>query len=346
MTDEIKADTWNIRTLADAYRERPPVQYVLEGVFSLPSVSSVYSAPGALKSYFLADLAVCVAVGLDFLPPAPWQSGGMGIKTLQVPVFWLDVDNGVRETDDRFEALARARDLPEDIPLYYVSMPNPPFNASNKTDIDALALRIINCCAKLVIIDNLGTISGGADENSGQMISVMGGLRRLSEITGAAVVVIHHQRKPNGNTVRAGDSLRGHSSIEAALDLALIIEREEGSDTITLKSTKTRGKNVYPFSAAFTYELDENEDLKTARFYGLPADDDKSDRAIEREILDNLSSNEMNQTALAQATQKALPSVSNKRIRDRIKFLEGKKTIICMKGSHNASFYRLPQSSF
>jgi RecA-family ATPase len=78
------------------------------------------------------------------------------------------------------------------------------------------------------VIDNLGTASGGADENSAQMIGVMAGLRQIAEEGELAVLVIHHKSKGDG--VRADDSLRGHSSIESAVDLALVVEREEGLD--------------------------------------------------------------------------------------------------------------------
>ena len=64
----------------------------------------------------------------------------------------------------------------------------------------------------------------------------MAHLRQLSERVDGVVIPIHHQRKDHGNGGRAGDRLRGHSSIEAAVDLALLVEREEVSSEITIKS--------------------------------------------------------------------------------------------------------------
>ena len=56
------------------------------------------------------------------------------------------------------------------------------------------------------------------------MASVMGRLRWLVEECNCALILIHHQRKSasNGdaNGVPQGRNTAGHSSIEAALDLA------------------------------------------------------------------------------------------------------------------------------
>lgn len=313
-------DPWQAFSLADAYVERPPVEYVAAGLFALPSLNIVYGAPGTLKSFLLADLAICAAAGGDWLPPAPWINGNLarGIPTRQTPAMWLDFDNGRRRTHDRFGALGRARRLPAETPLTYYSMPSPWLDASNKASIGGLALRMQERGVRLVVVDNLGVVSGDADENSGDMVAVMSEFRQLAEESGAAVVLIHHQRKGNGSIGRAGDSLRGHSSIEAALDLALLVEREELSDTIGIKATKVRGADVLPFSAVFTYQARPDGELDTALFYGIASDDNRSGVAIEREILAALIATALNKSDLTKAVKEILPEVGVNRIRDMI----------------------------
>jgi hypothetical protein len=313
-------DPWQVFTLADAYLVRPPVEYIAAGLFALPSLNIVYGSPGTLKSFLLADLAVSAAAGAEWLPPAPWVNGNIAksIPTRQCPVMWLDFDNGRRRTHDRFGALGHSRGLPVETPLYYYSMPSPWLDASNKASIGGLSLRVQDRGVTFVIVDNLGVVSGDADENSGDMVSVMSEFRQLAEETGAAVVLIHHQRKGNGTSGRAGDSLRGHSSIEAALDLALLVEREELSDTVNIKATKVRGADVLPFSAVFTYEDRPDGELQNAQFYGIAAEDNRSGTAIEREILLALLNTAMNKTDLTKAVKEQLSEVGINRIRDRI----------------------------
>jgi hypothetical protein len=189
---------------------------------------------------------------------------------------------------------------------------------------------------KLLIVDNLGTVTGDAEENSGEMVQVMSQFRQLAEETGAAVVLVHHQRKSNGTVGRAGENLRGHSSIEASLDLALLVEREEYSDTIAIKATKTRGEDVLPFSATFTYNQDpDTKELKTAKFYGIATEDTKSTSAIENVIRENLTGQRMNKTALQKAVKEDLPDIGVNRIRDVIDRMAGTGKIKTETGKNN-----------
>lgn len=336
-------DPWRAYTLADAFQERPPLKHVVGKLFELPSLNIAYGAPGTLKSFLLQDLAICVAGGLEWLTPAPWKAaGGAGMQTRQLPTMWLDFDNGTRRTHNRFEALARARKLPVDTPLTYFSMPNPWLSATKPESIGMLTNRIKAAGAQLVIIDNLGNVSGDADENSAEMGVVMSQFRQLAEETGAAVVLIHHQRKSNGLTGRAGDSLRGHSSIEAALDLALLIEREPYAENITIRATKVRGAEILPFGAHFTYTLKDDGDLLEARFYGLDADDNESDAAIRREILAALTGDvKLNKKDLTAEVKKTLEKIGQNRIRTMIDRMAAEKQIKVTAGERTERLYSL-----
>jgi len=330
-------DPWQVFTLQDAYLERPPVEYVAQGLFALPSLNIVYGAPGTLKSFLLADLAVSASAGMDWLPPAPWINGNQshGYPTRQCPTMWLDFDNGRRRTHDRFGALGRSRNLPADTPLYYYSMPSPWLNAGDKNSIGNLLLRMQAKDIQLVLVDNLGVVSGDADENSGDMVAVMSEFRQLAEETGAAVVLVHHQRKGTGYTGRAGDSLRGHSSIEASLDLALLVEREELSDTVSIKATKVRGEDVLPFSAVFTYDPRPGGEMETAQFYGIATEDNRSGEAIEREVMVALLVASLNKTELTKAVKDVLKDVGVNRIRDRIDRMTATGKLIMSNGKNN-----------
>jgi len=338
---EEEIEAWQPYTLADAFQERKPIQYIATGLFKLPSVNIVYGSPGTLKSFIMADLALSIASGGGFLSPAPWQPNATTIKTLAAPAMWIDYDNGTNITHERIEALARGRGLQVDTPFYYFSMADPWLDASKLESIGLLARTINKYQAKFVVIDNLGNISGGVDENSGQMIKIMSHFRRLAEETEAAIILIHHQRKSNGFTGRAGDNLRGHSSIEAAIDLALHVAREEGSDTVNMRSTKTRGVDVFPFSAVLTYENNDSGNLYKAVFYGLAANDTTSTKAIEKEILEILELENLNQKALLEAMKENLPEVGKQRVLDMLKRLENNKKIKVTRGQHNAKTYSL-----
>jgi hypothetical protein len=340
--EEPSTDAWQSFGLVECYEPREPVKYIMGNIFEEGSLNIVYGAPGCFKSMLLADLCVAVSGGKEWLTPAPWQDGGRAIPTQKNPVVWVDFDNGKRRTMERFEALGHARELP-DAPLYIFSMPLPWLQATNELAIASLALRIKNLGAKLVVIDNLGDILGDADENSADMAKVMSGFRQVAEDTGAAIVLIHHQRKSSGLNTRAGDSLRGHSSIEAALDCALLVDREAYADSVTITATKSRGADILPFRAHFAYDLKENtRELKTALFYGLGTEDNASSAAIRREILAALDGGSLNQKALIASVKEALPEVGIIRIRDEINQMATTDRLSVQTGKRTEKVYALP----
>jgi hypothetical protein len=346
--DQSPSDPWQIFTLADAYQPRPPLIYIVDGLFPLPSLSIVYGAPGTIKSLLMADLAVCTAAGLPWLPPLPHGSG-RAKAVHQVGVLWVNFDNGPRMTHERLEALGRARDLPPDIPLHYASMPSPWLDADNSVAIVQLQERISRLSVQLVVLDNLTTVKGSAEENSAAMGRVMGHFRQLAEATGAAVILIHHQRKVTHqgkgeeSNVRAGDCLRGHSSIEAAVDLALLVERQPHADAVTLQGTKVRGVGVPPFGAQFSYEhRPGTTELATAKFFGMGVDDQVSDRAVETATLDAVkASPRMNQTDLLKEVKGGLSQIGINRIRTIIEKLEHQGKLHVTVGEHGAKLYEL-----
>jgi len=223
-------------------------------------------------------------------------------------------------------------------------MPNPWLDATKDDAIEELKLRVIRLGIKLLIIDNLGTITGTADENTGEMVQVMANLRYVAEQGNTVVNLLHHQRKSSGLAGRAGETIRGHSSIEAALDLGLLIEREEHSDTITIRSTKTRDVDVHPLGASFqfTHKLGTKE-LATAKFEGVEVDDKTSNKAIEIAIIDSLTAKRpVNQKELTSNVKQRLPNVGIRRIQNGIKDLEQLGTIISSQGPHYSTVYDLP----
>ena len=350
------AKLWKLRTLTDAYKPRDPLVYAVDRLFSLPSLSIVYGAPGSLKSMILADAAVCVAAGLRWLEPLPVDgNGAMSLSTTQVAVLWIDFDNGTRRTDERFDALAKSRNLPADIPLHYVSLPDPWLDASNRANVWELSLLALSLGVKFIIVDNLGLITGDTEENSAQMAGVMGNLRWLAESTGAAVVVIHHQRKSNGTgdgKIRKGETLRGHSSIEASLDLALVVERKPGTDDIAIIPTKERGATLPVLGAQFTYQHAENStDLATARFWAvaLTTKEDQLLNAIQSEIeaqLAKLSSDgeKPTQKMLLDATRDSLalriiPAPGVLKVRGVLTKMVADGVVVIEKGPKNTQLY-------
>lgn len=340
-------DTWKIYTVADALKPRPPREYLLHGLLRLPSLSIVYGPPGCLKTMLLVDMAACVAKGTGWLPPLPGKLDLSATATAKSAVLWCDFDNGADEMHERIEAVTVGHNLSETDPLYYVCMPTPWLDASNAESMGSLGNRVKALGARLVVIDNLKDVSGGVDENSAEMGDVMSQCRRLAEDTRAAVSLIHHQRKGNGFAGRAGDSLRGHSSIEAALDLALLVEREENADSIRMKATKVRGAEVLPFGAMFTFEHKPGtKELRCTKFFGMPIEDLASDTAIRRTVIELVGENpRIAKGELKEKTKAILANVGLTRIANAVDYLASQGQLRMTTGERGAKLYDLPHQS-
>ena len=320
---ESPTSAWTVQTLNTEDPADGRLEFVVDGLLPLPSLSIVFGAPGTLKSLLLADLMACVVAGKPWLATTTGdgrRTTDDGRRTMPVPALWIDLDNGNRRTRARFRALARGHDLPPDVPLYYVSMPTPTLDASASASADALIALAKDMLVGLIVIDNLALISGAVDENTTAMKVVMANLRRLAEATGAAVVVVHHERKANGLGGSSLERMRGNTAIAAALDLGLQVEREEGTDTIRLRSAKIRDFAVEPFAARWTYtHRADSAELETARFFGAHVAETGGkhgcdEAAVREAVVEALAAGPLKKTELVDKLHGVLTNIGEKRI--------------------------------
>lgn len=106
-----------------------------------------------------------------------------------------------------------------------------PFRLTEPQDVTDLAA----ICPRgvVIFIDTLNRAAPGADENSSRdMGSIIEGAKNLQGLTGGLVVLIAHTGKD------ATKGLRGHSSLFAALDAAILVERSGDNRTWKVEKAK------------------------------------------------------------------------------------------------------------
>jgi RecA-family ATPase len=235
--DEAFERNYEIRDASYALIPHPPIDWIVEQLISEGSVNLFYGEPGVKKTFSLLPMGVCVALG------KPW----LGINTTACNVLIIDEESGDRRLALRLDASLRGEFGDEATPILYVSLVG--FNLDKKIDAIELQELIDNTNAGLVIIDTLADIMEG-DENSKQDVQpVFSTLRKVTELTGSAIVVIHHSNKKSG--------YRGSSAIKGALDLMIKIESEEGSNWIEFKCEKSRDTMVTTFYATAHWSGDQ-----------------------------------------------------------------------------------------
>jgi hypothetical protein len=230
VADDTEGSGFKVLDMNYFMAERPEIQYIVEGIVAEGSVNLWYGVQGIGKTWSLYDAAVSAACGTDWL----------GLKVNQANALIVDEESGKRRLGDRIKMIARARGITH-MPLKAISLEQ--INLLKRpADGDRLTIEIINQGARFVIIDALADIMLGGDENAVKDTQpVFAALRLIAELTGAAIIVIHHSNKLDG--------YRGSSAIAGAVDTMLHITGNTATGLISYKSEKMRDGSPTSFSA-------------------------------------------------------------------------------------------------
>ncbi|WP_181184527.1 helicase RepA family protein [Cupriavidus pinatubonensis] len=188
----------------------PTPPWLIQGVLPANGLGALYGPPASGKTFLLLDLCFAVASG------RPWF--GHFVKA-PAPVFYV-AQEGQGALVQRIRAW---RTEHSDTPLpERPSFLTDPFNLRVSSDVNDLCKVVLAAGGEgaLIVIDTLSRAAAGADENSasdmGELIAACTNIQRK---TGGMVLVVHHSGKTEGK------GLRGHSSLNGAVDCAIEISR-------------------------------------------------------------------------------------------------------------------------
>jgi replicative DNA helicase len=184
---------------------------------SMEAVLDEYLYPGSLilfggkpktgKSTLVYELVVKVAQGLPFI----------GRRTRQGAVLILALEEHPRDIRFRLNQLGGAS-----LENLYICPGPLPYSADTFRRLHTF---IMEHQIRLLIIDSLSTFWTVTDENdAAQVTHALKPLLALARETGACVLLIHHNRKSEG---QFGDDIRGSGAISGMVDLVVTIHRHE-----------------------------------------------------------------------------------------------------------------------
>ena len=232
--------------------EYEPPNELVEGLLTMTSLTVLYGDSNSGKTFFALSLAAAVARG----EPCYGRKVDPGL------VLYLasEAPGSIRS---RMQALKRFYGCD----LRRLAMVPVPLNFYSG-DGDVLdVLNVVRAIeelrgepVRLIIGDTLARMSAGANENSGEdMGPVMARFDRLSQHTGAAVMIIHHSGKDQARGARGWSGIRAHIDTE--------IEVTEVEDERTASVTKQRELPSKGADIPFKLEIVE---MGTTKF-GAPA---------------------------------------------------------------------------
>lgn len=194
--------------------------YVVKGLIGPGQIGCIFGDPGAGKSLLAPSIVHAVAQGRDTF----------GLRTKAGLVFYVAAEDetGMR---GRIRALRSQRGEAEDFKLVG--------GASDLFRKDSPRLKALRHAVKaqrpkLIVIDTLAVAFPGLEENDAKSMGHVVAVARALTNWVAAVILVHHAPKAEGNTPR------GHSLFNGALDMALHLRVKDQAGVIRGKLTKNR----------------------------------------------------------------------------------------------------------
>ena len=189
------------------FHHMPRHVWLVRDVFHGGEIIILWGESQAGKTVLLLDMVAAIASGSDW--------AGHPVTRTNVVYVALEGQIGVRT---RVQALEHDRGTGHQEGIHYVFNP---CNVTSEKDVNELALTALKHEAKFIVIDTLSaSIAGMAEENSNSAMSGMiANVQRLTQMTGAAVLLVHHC----GNDPKRG--ARGAYALHANPDVSIEVGR-------------------------------------------------------------------------------------------------------------------------
>lgn len=215
----------------------PPVEYLVDELIYKKSITVLFGDGGVGKTWAATYLAACVA------SEHPWGN----FNTHPARVLFVDEENGDDEMRLRsqFSFLGA---MSEVINFQYISLAG--FHLDNPQDEAQLTNEILAQEAGLVILDALADLMIGDENSKKDTQPVFNALRRITERTGVAILLIHHANKD------LSKGYRGSSVIKDAVDTMIQVESDPDSNFINFKFEKKRKGKKFTWTMYATWTED------------------------------------------------------------------------------------------
>lgn len=200
---------------ASALHELPPLQWLLDRELPAQSLVVLYGESGTGKSFVTLDYAMRLATQSKCVVYVPTE----GLRGYHPRVAaWVDYHR---------------KPLPSSLLFYCDEM-----NLMNADAMSSVAQTFSRLTPSLIVVDTLAMSMVFADENSARDMGIaLTSCRRLIDMTGATVMLVHHSGKASA-WERGSSALRGNADVMMRLQSA--------DDLIVLETTKAKDFDAPP----------------------------------------------------------------------------------------------------
>ena len=222
---------WNFLSLDDV-ESLPPPKWLVPGVLTEGSLAAIYGAPESGKSFLAVDMSMAIAGGIDWHGRQVERGGVLYIAAEGAPGL------GKRFRAWKMDRCAQGR-------RFDLHLMRDDLNLAAEKDggVRAFVQAVTDELGplRLIVIDTLNQTAAGADENSAKdMGRYIASMKLLRNVTGAAVVVVHHSGKD------LGKGMRGSSALLGAMDTTVEVERASDGRSIKVAVKKQKDAEREP----------------------------------------------------------------------------------------------------
>lgn len=248
---------------AELSRPRPRIPWLVPAVQLAPGRPTLWTAPaGSGKTWLAMSLALAIGAGLStWLSIFPVVRSG--------PVVHINLEMHGDELARRYQRLARGMgvDVAQVRVVNRADVP-PGFSLTHRDAafvVETLVATVTG--AVLCVIDSFRAFIGNVDENKSEVRIPLDLLLSVSERTGCAFVVIHHEGKPSkdGEKASVQNRARGSSAIVDACDCTFSFTPSKIPSGIDIEQGKaSMGRPSEAFTARLVDVGDLDEDGRSA----------------------------------------------------------------------------------
>jgi hypothetical protein len=201
-------------------------EFLIDGILPRHGVGLLYGPSQSLKSFVAMHLGLSVAQGQS------WA----GRKAEPAPVLYIGAEGaaGLRKRKHGYVHAGRAPNSGVNFSLLSAA-PNLGTAEGDHAKLIA-SIEASGIAPKLLIIDTIAKVIGGADENGAGMAQFLVNAQELAQHFAGFVLAVHH----TGWNEEAKDRPRGWSGLPAALDVQILSERKAGEMSATLTVQKLK----------------------------------------------------------------------------------------------------------
>lgn len=226
---------------------------LVDGLLGNNQLSVLYGESGSGKSFVAFDMAVHFALRREW----------MGHRVAGGGVIYIAAE-GRGGWANRVSAFCKHHGLDEEqramVPFWFVleSINLGRNGGGDVAAVIALARRAVDTwqeAARLIVIDTVARAMPGSNENdSVDMGAFVANMDAIRESTGATQVGVHHSGK------NAALGARGHSSLRAAVDCELEVERRGSSRVLRVRKSRDGGDGFEQGFQLATVEIGRTDD--------------------------------------------------------------------------------------